>query len=45
MTDQVIEDQKHSLDKWIEYFLYDEESKSYEMWGKILGISRITKFG
>ena len=32
MTDQVIEDQKHSLDKWIEYFLYDEESKSYEMW-------------
>ena len=31
MTDQVIEDQKHSLDKWIEYFLYDEESKSYEM--------------
>ena len=34
MTDQVIEDQKHSLDKWIEYFLYDEESKSYEMWEK-----------
>ena len=22
------------LDKWIEYFLYDEESKSYEMWEK-----------
>ena len=34
MTAQVIEDQKHSLDKWIEYFLYDEESKSYEMWEK-----------
>ena len=34
MTDQVIEDQKHSLDKLIEYFLYDEESKSYEMWEK-----------
>ena len=34
MTDQVIKDQKHSLDKWIEYFLYDEESKSYEMWEK-----------
>ena len=34
MTDQVIEDQKHSLDKWIEYFLYDEENKSYEMWEK-----------
>ena len=34
MTDQVIEDQKHSLDKWIDFFLYDEESKSYEMWEK-----------
>ena len=31
---QVIEDQKETLDKWIEYFLYDEESKSYEMWEK-----------
>ena len=34
MIDQIIEDQKESLDKWIEYFLYDEESKSYEMWEK-----------
>lgn len=34
MTKQVIEDQKETLDKWIEYFLYDEESKSYEMWEK-----------
>ena len=32
MTEEVIDDQKKSLDKWIEYFLYDEESKSYEMW-------------
>lgn len=34
MANEVIEDQKRSLDKWIEYFLYDEESKSYEMWEK-----------
>ena len=34
MTDEVINNQKKSLDKWIEYFLYDEESESYEMWEK-----------
>ena len=34
MTEEVIDGQKKSLDKWIEYFLYDEESKSYEMWEK-----------
>ena len=34
MTEEVIDDQKKSLDKWIEYFLYDEESKSYEIWEK-----------
>ena len=34
MTEEVIDDQKKGLDKWIEYFLYDEESKSYEMWEK-----------
>ena len=34
MTEEVIDDQKKTLDKWIEYFLYDEESKSYEMWEK-----------
>ena len=34
MTEEVIDDQKETLDKWIEYFLYDEESKSYEMWEK-----------
>ncbi len=34
MTEEVIDDQKKSLDKWIEYFLYDEESKSYKMWEK-----------
>ena len=34
ITEEVIDDQKKSLDKWIEYFLYDEESKSYGMWEK-----------
>ena len=34
MADEVIEDQKRSLDKWIEYFLYDEESKAYAIWEK-----------
>ena len=34
MIKQVIEDQKETLDKWIEYFLYDEESSYYEMWEK-----------
>ena len=34
MISQVIEDQKETLDKWIEYFLYDEESSYYEMWEK-----------
>ena len=34
MTEEVIDDQKKTLDKWIEYFLYDEESKSYGMWEK-----------
>ena len=34
MIEEVIDDQKETLDKWIEYFLYDEESKSYEMWEK-----------
>ena len=34
MTEEVIDDQRKSLDKWIEYFLYDEESKSYGLWEK-----------
>ena len=33
-AEEVIDDQKKTLDKWIEYFLYDEESKSYKMWEK-----------
>ena len=31
---QIIADQEASLDKWLEYFLFDEESKSYEIWEK-----------
>ena len=42
---QLIEDQKSSLDKWIEYFLYDEESKSYGMWEKYWVFQGITKLG
>ena len=34
LATQIISDQKASLDKWIEYFLYDEESKSYAIWEK-----------
>ena len=34
MIKQVIDDQKGTLDKWIEYFLYDEKSSCYEMWEK-----------
>ncbi len=45
MIDQIIEDQKESLDKWIEYFLYDEESKSYEMWEKYWVFQGIQSLG
>lgn len=31
---QIIEDQKTSLNCWIDYLLYDEESKSYAIWEK-----------
>ena len=47
LIDQIISDQKESLDKWIEYFLYDEESKSYEMWEKywvFQGLQKLGKF-
>ena len=47
IINQVIDDQKISLDKWIEYFLYDEESKSYEMWEKywvFQGLQELGKF-
>ncbi len=47
LIDQLISDQKESLDKWIEYFLYDEESKSYEIWEKywvFQGLQKLGKF-
>ena len=47
LINQIIEDQKESLDKWIEYFLFDEESKSYEIWEKywvFQGLQQLGKF-
>ena len=47
LINQIIEDQKESLDKWIEYFLFDEESKSYEMWEKywvFQGLQQLGKY-
>ena len=31
-NEEIIKDQETSLDKWLEYFLYDEEAKNYEGW-------------
>lgn len=45
IANRIIEDQKKSLDKWIEYFLYDEESKSYEMWEKYWVFQGIQSLG
>ena len=47
LINQIIEDQEESLDKWIEYFLFDEESKSYEMWEKywvFQGLQQLGKY-
>ena len=47
LVKQIIEDQEESLDKWVEYFLFDEESKSYEMWEKywvFQGLQQLGKF-
>ena len=47
LINQIIEDQKESIDKWIEYFLFDEESKSYEMWEKywvFQGLQQLGKY-
>ena len=47
LVKQIIEDQEESLDRWIEYFLFDEESKSYEMWEKywvFQGLQQLGKF-
>ncbi len=45
MAKQIILDQEESLDKWIDYFLYDEESKSYEMWEKFWVFQGLQKLG
>ncbi|MEE3343153.1 MAG: hypothetical protein VZS44_03595 [Bacilli bacterium] len=42
---EIINNQKESLDKWIEYFLYDEESKSYPMWEKFWVFQGLQKLG
>ena len=47
LVNQIIEDQQKSLEPWIDYFLYDEESKHYEMWEKywvFQGIQTLGKF-
>ena len=47
LINQIIEDQKESLDKWIKYFLFDEESNSYEMWEKywvFQGLQQLGKY-
>ncbi len=44
---RVTDDQKESLDKWIEYFLFDEDSKHYAMWEKywvFQGLQNLGKF-
>ena len=47
LINQIIEDQKESIDKWIEYFLFDEESKSYDIWEKywvFQGLQQLGKY-
>ena len=47
LINQIISDQKESLDKWIEYFLFDEESKSYDIWEKywvFQGLQQLGKY-
>ena len=45
LVNQIIEDQQKSLEPWIDYFLYDEESKSYEMWEKYWVFQGLQKLG
>ncbi len=45
LVNQIISDQEESLDKWIDYFLYDEESKNYEMWEKYWVFQGLQKLG
>ncbi len=45
LIQQIITNQEESLDKLIDYFLYDEESKSYEMWEKFWVFQGLQKLG
>ena len=45
LINQIIEDQKASLEPWIDYFLFDEESKSYEMWQRYWVFQGLQKLG
>ena len=43
--EEVITNQKSSLDKWIEFFLYDEEAKEYEAWEVYWVLEGLQKLG
>lgn len=47
LTEQIIDDQRKSLEPWIDYFLFDEQGKRYEMWEKFWvfqGLQQLGKF-
>ncbi len=44
---QIIEDQRKSLEPWIDYFLFDEEAQGYEIWEKywvFQGVQQLGKY-
>ena len=45
MALEIIKDQEESLGKWIDYFLYDEESKCYSMLEKFWVFQGLQKLG
>ena len=42
---EIIRDQKETLDKWIEYFLWDEEAKNYSGWEVFWVLEGLQKLG
>lgn len=44
-NEQIIKDQKESLNKWIDYFLWDEEAKYYPSWEMFWVIEGLQKLG
>ncbi len=42
---QIIQDQKESLDKWLDYLLWDEEAKNYSGWEVFWVLEGIQKLG